>query len=81
MPCPGRTKSLRPIVWLGQLEGDGGQTRAETLGCLLLADVPRSEAKEALADLRTIGVSRILLLTGDRRHVAEEIGKCWKLTK
>lgn len=44
------------------------------MGCLLLADVPRPEAQQAIADLRSLGVRRVLLLTGDRREVAEEIG-------
>lgn len=63
-----------PVVWLGSVRQDEGTTHNQTLGCLLLADVPRAEARDAIKTLRTLGVSRLVLLTGDRRHVAEEIG-------
>lgn len=43
------------------------------LGWLLLADEPRAEAREALADLRELGLKRQLLVTGDRRSVALQI--------
>ncbi len=40
-------------------------------GWLLLADEPRPEAASALADLRTLGLTRQVMVTGDRRAVAE----------
>ncbi|TKI07794.1 heavy metal translocating P-type ATPase [Martelella alba] len=40
---------------------------------LLLADKVRPEAGDALADLRRLGLGRQVLLTGDRRAVAEDI--------
>jgi heavy metal translocating P-type ATPase len=40
-------------------------------GWLLLADEPRPEAKAALEDLRALGLTRQIMLTGDRRAVAE----------
>jgi heavy metal translocating P-type ATPase len=43
------------------------------LGWLLLADEPRPEARAALADLRGLGLVHQVLLTGDRRRVAEHI--------
>ena len=63
-----------PVVWLGRIEHHSGLHGTRTIGCLLLADVPRAEAKQAISDLRSLGVDRIVLLTGDRRSVAEEIG-------
>jgi Zn2+/Cd2+-exporting ATPase len=45
------------------------------LGWLLLADEPRPEAREALAELRAMGLDRQLLLTGDRAAVAARIGR------
>src|ERR1700722_14112229 len=45
------------------------------LGWLLLADEPRPEAREALAELRVMGLDRQLLLTGDRAGVAMKIGR------
>lgn len=47
---------------------------AKLLGRLVLRDEPRPEAGAALAALRSRGIERILLLTGDRRSVAEEVG-------
>lgn len=43
------------------------------VGWLKLADEPRPEAVEALADLRRLGLGRMLLLTGDRISVASRI--------
>ena len=43
------------------------------LGCLLLADLPRPEARTAVAELRELGLNRVILLTGDRRHVAAHV--------
>ena len=43
------------------------------LGWLLFADEPRHETKEALAELRQIGLTRQSLLTGDRAAVARHV--------
>ena len=43
------------------------------LAWLLLADTPRSEAAAAMTDLRELGLSRQLLLTGDRTTVAKSL--------
>ncbi len=48
---------------------DGGRFA----GWLLLADEPRPEASAALADLRRLGLTRMKLLTGDRKPVARRI--------
>jgi Zn2+/Cd2+-exporting ATPase len=45
------------------------------LGWLLLADEPRPEARQALAELRGMGLDRQLLLTGDQAAVATRIGR------
>jgi cation transport ATPase len=42
-------------------------------GWLLLADEPRPEAAKALADLRGLGLTRQVMVTGDRRVVAESV--------
>jgi heavy metal translocating P-type ATPase len=44
------------------------------LGWVLLADEPRAEARQAIADLKSLGLRRQLLLTGDRSEVARRIG-------
>jgi Zn2+/Cd2+-exporting ATPase len=43
------------------------------LGWMLLADEPRPEAREAIDDLRELGLRRQVLLTGDRAPVARRI--------
>ncbi|MDO4575632.1 MAG: cation-translocating P-type ATPase [Planctomycetia bacterium] len=63
-------------VWLGRrVKLENGETRYDVLGCFLLADRPRPEAREAIQELRDLGVDRCVLLTGDRRATAEEIGR------
>jgi Zn2+/Cd2+-exporting ATPase len=42
-------------------------------GWLLLADEPRPEAAQALADLRSLGLTRQIMVTGDRRAVADAV--------
>ena len=44
------------------------------VGALLLADQLRREAPRAVRALRTAGVSRIIMVTGDRADAAETIG-------
>ncbi len=43
------------------------------LGAVQLEDRPRPEAKQAIEQLRKLGVSRTLLVTGDKKSVAEKI--------
>ncbi|MDO4628172.1 MAG: cation-translocating P-type ATPase [Planctomycetia bacterium] len=63
-------------VWLARrLQDDNGNTRNEIAGCFLMADRPRPEACEAIQEMRDLGVERCVLLTGDRRATAEEIGR------
>jgi heavy metal translocating P-type ATPase len=51
-----------------------GASRGSTfLGWMLLADEPRSEARDAIADLRQLGLMRQSLLTGDRPTAAKRI--------
>ena len=46
----------------------------EFLGWLLFADRPRPEAAGAVAELRGLGLTRQVLLTGDRAAVAAHVG-------
>ncbi len=43
------------------------------LGYIRLADEIKSEAREAIASLRRLGVRRTVMLTGDRREIGEEV--------
>ncbi|MDO4569250.1 MAG: cation-translocating P-type ATPase [Planctomycetia bacterium] len=63
-------------VWLGRLVKDeNGVVQPVVAGCFLLADKPRPEAREAIQELRELGIERCVLLTGDRRAAAQEIGR------
>jgi heavy metal translocating P-type ATPase len=44
------------------------------LGRFALLDQPRAEAHEALAAIRGLGISRLILLTGDREAAARRVG-------
>jgi Zn2+/Cd2+-exporting ATPase len=48
-------------------------TRERILGAILLADPPRADAASAIADLKRMGVARIVMITGDSRATAERI--------
>ncbi len=69
--APENPRHPGPVVWVAERDGDGA---VRMLGCLLLADVARPEAREAIETLRSLGIRRAVLLTGDRREVAEQIG-------
>jgi P-type E1-E2 ATPase len=62
-----------------QDEGDVSQVwvahGGHYLGRIVLRDQPRSEAREALAAMRALGIKRLVLLTGDRAAVAREVGE------
>jgi Cd2+/Zn2+-exporting ATPase len=45
------------------------------LGRVVLRDQPRAEAREALDAMRALGIDRLILLTGDRATVAQEVGE------
>ena len=46
----------------------------ETLaGVILISDPPREEAAEAIAELRTLGIHRVVMLTGDQEGAAKEV--------
>ncbi len=69
--APENPEHAGPVVWVAERDGTGA---IRPLGCLLLADVARPEAREAVEALRSLGIRRAVLLTGDRRAVAEQIG-------
>lgn len=69
-PEPWEVRALRRAAWRSALSVfvavDG-----DTVGALLLADELRRETPRAVQALRSAGVSRIVMLTGDRADVAE----------
>jgi P-type E1-E2 ATPase len=61
-------------------QADGGVSQVwvahggRFMGRIVLRDQPRKEAHDALAAMRTLGIGRLVLLTGDRMAVAREVG-------
>lgn len=47
----------------------------EYIGLLAVMDTPRKEAKEALEQLRKIGIRKMIMLTGDNQKVGDAIAK------
>lgn len=63
------------LVWVAQRRTTPEAVpQQNVLGAVLLADEPRPEARLAIPALRALDVHRCVLLTGDRRLVAEQIG-------
>jgi Cu2+-exporting ATPase len=54
-------------------EETGERAKAEVLGAFALEDEIRPEARQAVAQLRDLGVRRIVMVTGDARPVAEAV--------
>ncbi len=72
-PSPWALRALRRAAWRSALcvfvAVDG-----ENIGAVILADELRRETPRAVQSLRTAGVSRIIMVTGDRAEAAETIG-------
>jgi Zn2+/Cd2+-exporting ATPase len=73
IPLPENPAHDGPVVWVAR---DG-----VALGCILLADLPRPEAIHAVEDLRSLGLERVVLLTGDRREVATKVAQTLGITE
>jgi len=67
-------------VSLSRGDGDSAESKVfvarkgKLLGTLVVADLLRPEAKEAIQSLKSMGL-RTVLLTGDAKAVAEDVGK------
>jgi soluble P-type ATPase len=72
-PDPWAARALRRASWRSALSifvsVDG-----QVIGAILLADEMRRETPRAVQALRAAGVSRIVMVTGDRADAAETIG-------
>src|SRR5690606_20298439 len=70
---PWAVRALRRASWRSALSvfvsRDG-----KMIGAILLADELRRETPRAIRSLRSAGISRIVMLTGDRSEAAETIG-------
>ena len=49
-------------------------TEKQILGQLFFSDKPRPEMREALDNVRKLGVKHFVLLTGDKKQIGDEIG-------
>ncbi|HEX5997399.1 MAG TPA: heavy metal translocating P-type ATPase [Jiangellales bacterium] len=56
------------VLYLARLD-----TQPQILGALALEDEVRPEARQAIAELRQLGVKKIAMITGDARPVAEAV--------
>ncbi|WP_431128216.1 heavy metal translocating P-type ATPase [Flagellimonas flava] len=68
------------------LEGEGKTTMLikrgdEFIGMLGLMDTPRQKAKETLAQLKKIGIKKMIMLTGDNQKVADAVAEEIGLTE
>lgn len=44
-------------------------------GCIVIADELKQDTKEAIAEIKRLGIQKTIMLTGDRADIAAEIGK------
>ena len=68
------------------LEGEGKTTMLikrgdEFIGMLGLMDTPREKAKETLAQLKKLGIKKMIMLTGDNQKVADAVAREIGLTE
>jgi len=75
-------KNLPPevISQVEKLEKEGNTTmivqrKDQIIGLIALMDVPRKEATETLKQLRSLGIKRMIMLTGDNQQVADAVAK------
>lgn len=57
-------------VWVASVDGP-----PEILGSILIADEVRAEARDAVKQLKKIGISNIVMLTGDQRSTADAVAE------
>ncbi len=72
-PEPWAVRALRRAAWRSALSIFVA-VEGRTMGAILLADELRRETSRAVQTLRSAGVSRIVMVTGDRADAAETIG-------
>lgn len=67
---------VHPAIQLDCVDGTAVfvATDDEYLGRIIVEDIIKSNAKNALAELKANGVSKTVMLTGDSSYVAEKVG-------
>ena len=48
---------------------------SDYLGHIVISDEVKPDSKEAIADLKALGIAKTVMLTGDRREIAEAVGR------
>jgi Cd2+/Zn2+-exporting ATPase len=61
----------KTCVWLGSRDGD----KVTALAVLAMADTIRPAARELVRQLKSLGVKKVVMLTGDQRLVADAIAR------
>jgi Zn2+/Cd2+-exporting ATPase len=74
----GRQLPAAVVSQIDQLEKEGNTTMVvqqedQIIGLIALMDVPRKEAASTLAQLKEIGIKKIVMLTGDNQQVATAV--------
>ena len=72
-PC----EEMGTIVYVAtaELEGD-----IKYIGAIVIADEIKSDSKEAIDGLKKLGVDRTVMLTGDKKNIAEHVGNTLGIT-
>lgn len=50
-------------------------------GCIVISDSVKEDSAKTVSELKMFGVSNIIMLTGDNRHAAENVGKALGVDK
>lgn len=66
--------------WIAALEAEGKTTvlltdGVEVIGALAVADALREESIDSIGKLRTLGIERVLMLTGDSQTIAHAVSR------
>ena len=72
-PC----EEMGTIVYVATADSDGD---IKCIGAIVIADEIKSDSKETISELKKLGVSRTVMLTGDRKKIAEYVGNTLGIT-
>ncbi|MFN3755847.1 MAG: HAD-IC family P-type ATPase, partial [Flavobacterium sp.] len=78
------SKEIKDTVKALEISGNTTMLARENkiyIGIIALMDTPRKEAQIAIAKLKTVGIKRMIMLTGDNQQVADAVAKEIGLTE
>lgn len=67
IPIEGKKSESSISVWVA--------TDKQILGQIFFSDKPRPEIKEAITKIRDLGVENLVLLTGDKKEIGDQVGQ------